>query len=316
MMLSRLHRSAARRRRALPALLVPMLLLLAACSAPPQRAQAPEPAVAGTSTPEAADAAMPVDQGVHQPTAVAPGSAGEGTVLEPLAPASGRTRNGEVNDPWEPFNRRVHNFNLHVDEYIARPLARGYRAVTPQPVRTGIGNFFTNLYEPITAVNLVLQGRPRQAVNSLARFTLNLTLGLGGFLDPASDAKLRQHNEDFGQTMAVWGWDESRYLVLPFLGPSTVRDGFGRLGDRPLNPLNEVSPARDRFLIQGVGLVDLRATLMDLGELEAGSGDSYTLFRDTFLQRRRFLIGSDEDQLPDYLFDEDFLDDDMDWDTD
>lgn len=223
---------------------------------------------------------------------------------------SGRNGTGEgrVFDPWEPFNRQVHEFNLQVDRFIARPLATAYRAVTPQPVRTGVGNFFSNLYQPVTAVHLLLQGRPVQSGSALLRFTMNATLGLGGFLDPATEAGLRQYSGDFGQTLGKWGWTDSRYLVLPLIGSSTLRDTFGRVGDAPLNPIRQVNPERDRYLIQGIGLVDLRAMLLDLGELEADAGDSYTLFRDTYLQRRRFLITSDEDQLPDYLLDDDFDD--------
>lgn len=265
-----------------------LVALLAACSANPAREAPPVDA-------ERVDA-MPYGEGA---------AAAAQTLEQP-------TGNGrEVFDPWEPFNRRVHNFNLKVDDYIARPLATAYRAVTPAPVRTGVGNFFSNLYQPVTAVHLVLQGRPLQAGSALLRFAMNATFGLAGFLDPATEAGLRQYNEDLGQTLGVWGWTESRYLVLPLMGSSTLRDGIGRVGDAPLNPLRQVDPERDRFLIQGVGLVDLRAMLMDLGELEAGAGDSYTLFRDTYLQRRRYQISTDEDQLPDYLLDDDLYEDDF-----
>ena len=255
------------------------------------------------------------------PEREAPPVAAESTGTAPAASETGATTGGtstrsasEVFDPWEPFNRRVHNFNLKVDDYIARPLATAYRAVTPPPVRKGVGNFFANIYQPVTAVHLVLQGRPKQAGSALLRFTVNATLGLAGFFDPATHMGLQQYNEDFGQTLAVWGWNDSRYLVLPLMGSSTLRDGFGRVGDAPLNPLRQVDPERDRFLIQGVGLVDLRATLMDLGELETGTGDSYTLFRDTYLQRRRYQINAEEDQdrLPDYLLEDDLYEDDFD----
>lgn len=255
-----------------------LALALAACSANPQREAPPA--------------------GVDDATATA------------QARPESATGGSEVFDPWEPFNRGVHEFNLKVDDYVARPLATAYRAVTPQPVRKGVGNFFSNIQQPVTAVHLMLQGRPKQAGSALLRFTMNATLGLAGFLDPATEIGLRQYSEDFGQTLGVWGWTDSRYLVLPLMGASTLRDGFGKVGDAPLNPLRQVEPERDRFLIQGVGLVDLRAMLMDLGELEAGAGDSYTLFRDTYLQRRRYQISADEDQLPDYLLDDDLYEDD------
>jgi phospholipid-binding lipoprotein MlaA len=143
-------------------------------------------------------------------------------------------------DPWEKFNRKVHTFNNAVDRTIARPLARGYVKVVPRPVRLGVGNFFSNLGEPITALNSLLQGKPKQAGQSLGRFLLNSTLGIGGIFDPASDAKLPRKNEDFGQTLGVWGWKRSRYVELPLFGPRTIRDVFGLVGDAPLSPIRQV----------------------------------------------------------------------------
>mgnify|MGYP002661903273 CR=1 FL=1 len=143
-------------------------------------------------------------------------------------------------DPWEKFNRRVHRFNNAVDRRVAKPLATAYVKVTPRPVRLGVGNFFNNLGQPVSAVNALLQGKPKQAGQSMGRFLLNSTLGIGGIFDPASDAKLPRKSEDFGQTLGVWGWKRSRYVELPLFGPRTVRDVVGLVGDAPLAPLQQV----------------------------------------------------------------------------
>lgn len=212
-------------------------------------------------------------------------------------------------DPWEKLNRKVHTFNNAVDRTIARPLAKGYVAVVPRPVRLGVGNFFSNLGEPITALNSLLQGKPKQAGQSLGRFLLNSTLGIGGIFDPASDAKLPRKNEDFGQTLGVWGWKRSRYVELPLFGPRTIRDVFGLLGDAPLSPIRQVENDKTRFFLQGLQLVDVRAQLLSIDALRDGAVDEYALFRDSWLQRRNYQIGedrkkSDDENLPEYLMEE------------
>src|SRR5690606_15422422 len=143
-------------------------------------------------------------------------------------------------DPWERYNRKVHHFNRIVDENLARPLAHAYVAAVPRPVRLGVSNFFHNLGQPVSALNALLQGKPKQAGQSLARFVINSTLGIGGIFDPASDAKLPNKSEDFGQTLGVWGWKTSRYVELPLFGPRTVRDSFGLVGDGQLSPIRQV----------------------------------------------------------------------------
>ncbi|MEP6908463.1 MAG: VacJ family lipoprotein [Pseudoxanthomonas sp.] len=212
-------------------------------------------------------------------------------------------------DPWEKFNRGVHRFNNAVDRTIARPLAQGYVKVVPRPIRLGVGNFFSNLGEPITALNSLLQGKPLQAGQSLGRFLVNSTLGIGGIFDPATDAKLPRKNEDFGQTLGVWGWKRSRYVELPLFGPRTIRDVFGLLGDAPLSPIRQVEDDKTRFFLQGLQLVDVRAQLLSIDALREGAVDEYALFRDSWLQRRNYQIGedrkqSDNENLPDYLLEE------------
>lgn len=212
-------------------------------------------------------------------------------------------------DPWEKLNRKTHRFNNAVDRTIARPLALSYVKVMPRPVRLGVSNFFSNLGEPITTLNSLLQGKPKQAVQSFGRFLLNTTLGIGGIFDPASDADLPRKNEDFGQTLGVWGWKRSRYVELPLFGPRTIRDVFGLLGDAPLSPIRQIEDDKIRFGLQGLQLVNVRAQLLSVDALREGAVDEYALFRDSWLQRRNYQISedrkkSDDENLPEYLLEE------------
>lgn len=213
-------------------------------------------------------------------------------------------------DPWQRFNRQMHRINNVIDRRVARPLARAYVRIVPRPVRLGVGNFFINLGQPVTMVNMVLQGEPKRAAQSLGRFALNSTLGIGGVFDPASDAKLPNRSEDFGQTLGVWGWKRSRYVELPVFGPRTVRDVVGIFGDSPLSPLRQVEADRARVPIQGLQLVDVRAQLLSTDALREGVEDDYALVRDAWSQRRDYQIfgdrqlDDDDSSLPDYLREE------------
>ncbi len=211
----------------------------------------------------------------------------------------------EAYDPWEPLNRRVHAFNNLVDRTIASPLAHAYVKVVPRPVRLGVRNFFTNLGQPVNALNSLLQGKPKEAGQSIARFLLNATLGIGGLLDPASAANLPYSNEDFGQTLGKWGWRESRYVELPLFGPRTVRDVFGLMGDAPLSPIRQVEDDPTRIFLQGLQLVDVRTQLFAVDSMREGAADDYALVRDAWLQRRSYQIAEDEiehdESLPEYL---------------
>lgn len=213
-------------------------------------------------------------------------------------------------DPWEGFNRRMHRFNNALDRTVARPLATAYVRVVPRPVRLGVSNFFSNLGQPVSALNALLQGKPRQAGQSLSRFVINTTLGIGGIFDPASDADIPNRSEDFGQTLGVWGWENSRYLELPLFGPRTVRDVFGLAGDAPLSPTRQIGDDGVRFGLQGLQLVDIRTQLMSVDRLREGAADEYALVRDAWLQRRNYQIHGDRqrngvDDLPDYLLEDD-----------
>ncbi|KAF1694192.1 MlaA family lipoprotein [Pseudoxanthomonas koreensis] len=213
-------------------------------------------------------------------------------------------------DPWEPMNRGIHAFNNMVDRAVARPIARAYVAVVPQPVRLGVTNFFDNLSSPLTFVNQVLQGRPRDAVQTVGRFLVNSTLGIGGVFDPASDLKMKRRSEDFGQTLGIWGWRSSRYVELPFFGPRTLRDVMGLAGDAPLSMTPRIEEDKVRIALQGLQLVDTRAQLLALDALRDAAPDEYAITRDAWLKRRTFQIESDrrnrsqDGDLPDYLREE------------
>ena len=217
----------------------------------------------------------------------------------------------EAVDPWEGFNRPVHRFNQGLDRYFVRPVARGYTKVVPRPLRIGVSNFFTNLFQPLTAAHQILQGKPGQAASSVGRFSLNVVLGLGGIFDPATDAGIPLRQEDLGQTLAVWGWEDSRYLVLPFLGPSTPRDGFGTIGDSFANPYQLADDNEVRIGLRALQLVDLRASFLGADQFARDVEDDYLIFRDGYLQRRNFQIRDGQDQTPDYLL-EDFEFDEFD----
>lgn len=153
-----------------------------------------------------------------------------------LAPDAARAQEA-VSDPWEGFNRDLYTVHDAVDRAVLEPVARGYRAVTPRPVRQGVVNFLRNLRGPVIFANDVLQGEFGRAGVTAARFGLNTTVGLVGVFDPASGVGLERHNEDFGQTLAVWGVDSGPYIFLPLMGPTTVRDGAGRIIDAAFDPL-------------------------------------------------------------------------------
>lgn len=207
-------------------------------------------------------------------------------------------------DPWEPFNRNVYAFNRGFDKAILRPVARGYETVVPDPLERGITNAFDNLQSVPVVLNLVLQGRPGDAGRMVSRFVVNTVLGIGGLFDVATQAGIPDFEEDFGQTMAVWGWNRSNYLILPFLGPSTLRDALGRPVDRYSDvPWREVVDGRE-YLI-AVELVQQRANLLGREEDLEEAYDEYLFVRDAWLQRRRYLI-TGESETPDY---ESFLED-------
>jgi phospholipid-binding lipoprotein MlaA len=195
-------------------------------------------------------------------------------------------------DPWEGFNRGVYRFNETFDEYVAKPVARAYVAVLHQEIRTRVGNFFSNIQDLLIGANNFLQGKFEDGVNDWARFAFNSTIGLFGIHDVASDFPgLEKHNEDFGQTLGRWGAGPGPYLILPFLGSSTVRDATGTAVDWAVQPVGEVRPIELRNTLYGLYFVDTRAQLLEASRiLEEAALDKYVFQRDAYLQRRRSLI--------------------------
>jgi phospholipid-binding lipoprotein MlaA len=190
-------------------------------------------------------------------------------------------------DPLEPMNRKVASFNDVVDNAVFKPVATAYTKVTPQPVRSGVTNFFSNLGEVWNTANNALQGKGRDAVESWMRFSINTVFGIGGVFDLATDMGLERHKEDFGQTLGRWGVPSGPYLVIPLLGPSTIRDAAALPLDAQGSMLNAVPHSGDRDRLYGLNLIDTRANLLRAtAALEDAALDKYTFTRDFYLQLR------------------------------
>jgi len=192
------------------------------------------------------------------------------------------------NDPLEPFNRCVYKFNYALDGILIKPLAKLYKAVTPKPVQKGISNFFDNLSEPVSVANSVLQGNGQQAFTHTWRFILNSTIGVGGLFDFAGEnAGLYARNEDFGQTLGRYGVGSGPYLVLPILGPSNLRDAFGKIPDWFAHPVNSIDNDYLMYGLKAGEAVDKRAKVLDLtDEVYRSSLDPYATFRSGYTQYR------------------------------
>lgn len=195
-------------------------------------------------------------------------------------------------DPLEPFNRVVYKANDALDRAILKPVAKGYRAAVPLPIRSGVSNLLDNLRDVPTALNGVLQGRFRQAASDTGRFVINSSIGILGIFDVASHMGLQKHDEDFGQTLGLWGLGSGPYLMLPLLGPSTVRDGSGLIVDFATTPATYAFKGGTQgWTALGVRIVDQRASLLDAERiLEEAALDRYYFLRDAYLQRRERLI--------------------------
>lgn len=257
-------------------------------SVPPDAAQTPEEEFLATDSLSSEDRGGALS---HEPT---PASAYAAELSEAEEDAALLYGDSVVPDPWEGYNRRIHRFNAVVDRRLLRPLAVGYAKAVPAPVRSGVSRFFHNLGEPATAINQALQGDPVLALGSLGRFVVNTTLGVGGVFDTAS--RMGMHaggSEDFGQTLAVWGWRDSRYLVLPFFGPRTLRDTISIVGDQRTAPLGYVNDSRAAAALQLLQIVDGRTQLMSFDEARQDAYDDYTFVRDAWSQRRNHQIEQD-----------------------
>jgi phospholipid-binding lipoprotein MlaA len=203
-------------------------------------------------------------------------------------------------DPWEPFNRKIHGFNMGLDKAIFRPVAKGYDNIMPDAPQRGVRNFFKNLHYPVTFINLILQGKFKDSLVASGRFLVNSTVGVLGFFDIASKEGIPYRKEDFGQTMAVWGWEESRYLVVPFFGPFTPRDVLGRPFYGYTHPVSYYARKHNNYLPVVVDLLTLRASLLPFDKDIETASDPYTLIRDAYLQRREFQIYDGDPPAPDY----------------
>ena len=207
----------------------------------------------------------------------------------------------EINDPFEDLNRDIFIFNEKLDEKLLKPAALTYRKVTPQFARTGVTNFFNNLEEIDTTINQVLQGEIKYAFNDAGRFVINTTIGLFGLIDVASKMGLERHEEDFGQTLGVWGFNSGPYIMIPFLGPSNPRDLLSRPISSFLSGTFAMEDNDVKLTLIGIDALETRERLLDAETLIIG--DKYIFVKDAYVQSREYEInnGSTED--------DEFLDD-------
>ena len=204
---------------------------------------------------------------------------------------AGCASSGNPKDPIEGFNRAMFAFNEGLDAAIIKPVATGYDAVLPSPIRTGVTNFFGNIEDLFIGVNNLLQGKVPQAFSDLGRVLINTTVGLLGVIDFASDAGLEKHDEDFGQTFGRWGVGNGSYVVVPLFGPRTARDTVGLILDSAVDPVGDHRPRGTRNAALVLRLVNKRANLLPADKVvEEAALDKYSYVRDAYLQRRRNLI--------------------------
>lgn len=213
-----------------------------------------------------------------------------------------------VKDPLQPLNRKIFLFNTKVDQYLLLPVARRYKEYVPAPLKVGVSNFFSNLGEPWNAVNHLLQGHPKSSYRSLGRFTLNTFTSLG-LADPAGTSfGINKEDQDFGLTLGKWGLKSGPFLMLPALGPSTLRDGTGRIADVYGRPQHYMDQNSAYWISNGLNVVNTRAGFIGVENLV--QGDQYALLRDLYLQRRQYLVSGDD---PSSVLDKSFGDDNADF---
>ena len=191
-------------------------------------------------------------------------------------------------DPWEPLNRSIYSFNNTADAYLVKPVAQGYAYVMPEFGRVGINNFFNNLLDVNGALNGFLQGRVDQGLENVGRVLINSTVGIFGLFDVASKLGVPQYQTDFGHTLAIWGVPQGPFVMVPFLGPRTLRSSVGTAFDAYASPLGQLGDSEPAWGLRVFNLVDLRAGLLGADELL--SGDQYIFLRDAYLQQRRIQI--------------------------
>lgn len=204
-----------------------------------------------------------------------------------LAGACSTVKTPSPADPFEGFNRSVDGFNQVIDQVAIKPVAQGYTSVVPPEIRGCVTNFFANLDDVNSAINNLLQAKPKRAFTDICRFAINSTLGLFGLVDIATEFGLERTGEDFGQTLGYWGFGSGPYLVLPFFGPSSLRDFPGRVVDSQLSLLPKHEPVDERNVATAVDVVDTRARLIPATDLvDRVALDKYSFVRDAFLARR------------------------------
>lgn len=207
-------------------------------------------------------------------------------------------------DPLESYNRAMYSFNDALDTAIVKPVAKGYDTVVPDPISQGVSNFFSNLNDITVIINDLLQGKFYQAYKDTHRFVVNTTVGVGGIFDVASLSGLNKNNEDFGQTLGVWGVEPGAYVVLPIFGPRNVRDSFGLVGDMFTDPVMYVEGDDARLAFVGTRVVDTRANLLKAEKvLDEAALDEYSYVRDAYMQRRQNLVYDGNPPLEDDEFD-------------
>ena len=219
----------------------------------------------------------------------------------PLAP--------DDSDPYEETNRGIFEFNENLDKAILEPVADTYDVIVPEPAQSGFINFVNNAEYPITIVNLFLQGRPLDSLQSLLRFSINSTLGVLGIFDPATKMSLKSYDEDFGQTLGIWGFDTGSYWMTPIVGPYTTRHSAGDLIDNFFNPINYIDNGVSRYGLKIIDKIQERSDLSPLEDELYGSYDPYQYLRDSYLQNRNYKLKNgftdEEDTFEDIDF-EDF----------
>ncbi|WP_300339105.1 VacJ family lipoprotein [Accumulibacter sp.] len=205
-----------------------------------------------------------------------------------LAASGCATTENNPQDPFEGFNRAMFAVNEGLDKVAVKPVAQGYDAVTPLPVKVAVGNFFGNIWDTWTALNNLLQGKGGDALSDVGRVLINSTVGIGGVFDVAGEMGLTKHSEEFGQTLGKWGVGDGPYFYWPLIGPRTTRDTFGWMVDTYYDPVWRVDNIPLRNSLVAVRYVDLRASVLPADKvIEEAAFDKYTYIRDAYLQHRR-----------------------------
>ncbi|MBV8504090.1 MAG: VacJ family lipoprotein [Paucibacter sp.] len=212
-----------------------------------------------------------------------------------VLPQHGSASKGQKLDPWEKWNRKVFSFNEELDTHVLRPVATAYSDVVPEFVRKSIDNFISNVGDAWSTVNLLLQGRPKQALTQGMRFSVNTVLGLGGVLDIASEAGLERYSQDLGQTFGRWGFGTGAYIVWPVFGPSSVRDSLALPWDRLATPAWLIDDGKAKVAIFAMQAINTRANFLRASDMLSDIAlDKYTFYRDAYLQRRGHFDDDDE----------------------